>query len=104
MRRVENTRYVLLIKGISLLIIAGCLTTNCRQLKKANGTEADSQSFVQTGIINSMGNGTKWSRCFMTNESLIYFKDSLMSSDGGKTLVKQERLNLEEINKMRTYC
>jgi hypothetical protein len=34
----------------------------------------------------------------MTSDKLIFFKDSLMSRDGGKTLVRQERLNFEEIN------
>ena len=98
MRRIENSRNIFLIKAISILIMVSCLASNCRKIKKANDSEADNQSFAETSIINSMENGTQWSRCFMTHDKAMYFKDSLMSHDGGTTLVKQARLNLEEIN------
>ena len=98
MRRIENSGNIFLIKVISIIIMVSCLATNCRKIKRTNDSEADNKSFAETGIINSMENGTKWSRCFMTNDKAIYFKDSLMSHDGGKTLFKQARLNLEEIN------
>ena len=98
MRRIKNTQMNYLINGICISVIACCLSTSCCRMDKAKGTVDDSQSFVESGIINSMENGTKWSRCFMTSDKLIYFKDSLMSRDGGKTLVKQESLNLQEIN------
>lgn len=98
MRRIKNTLMNCLINGICISVIACCLSTSCHRMDKAKGTVADSQSFVESGIINSMENGTKWSRCFMTSDKLIYFKDSLKSRDGGKTLVKQESLNLQEIN------
>jgi hypothetical protein len=98
MRRIKNTLHNYLINGIYILFIASFLSTRCHQMNNTKGTITDSQPFVEAGIIESMGNGTKWSRCFMTSDKLIYFKDSLMSRDGGKTLVRQESLNLEEIN------
>ena len=45
-----------------------------------------------------METGTKWSRCFLNSDGVIFFKDSLMSVDGGKTVVPQKKLNFEEIN------
>ena len=45
-----------------------------------------------------METGTKWSRCFLNSDGIIFFKDSLMSVDGGKTVVPQKNLNFEEIN------
>jgi hypothetical protein len=71
---------------------------NCQHIQKVNEVSADYQPGVEEGKINSMENGTKWSRCFLSNNGIIYFKDSLMSTDGGKTLCKQNNLNLEVIN------
>jgi hypothetical protein len=97
MRRIKDPGNILLNNGIIILIIAGCLAGGCRHFRKADDANGDSKAIILTGI-NSMANGTKWTRCFMTNEKIIYFKDSLMSRDGGKTLVRQERLNLEDVN------
>ena len=55
-------------------------------------------NFLETDQVKSMETGTKWSRCFLNSDGIIFFKDSLMSVDGGKTVVPQKNLNFEEIN------
>ncbi len=79
-------------------VLASCLMINCQHIQKVSEVSADYQHLVIIGKINSLENGTKWSRCFPGNNGIIYFKDSLISTDGGKTISKQNNLNLEEIN------
>jgi hypothetical protein len=54
-----------------------------------------------TGIsdIKSMNNGTKWTRCFRTADGVIYFKDHKMSKDQGTTILEQNHIDVEEINR-----
>lgn len=87
------------IKGIFLLIAAGCFIANCRQLQKQDMPGSGDLSIVSVDEIKSMNNGSKWSRCFRDADGTIYFKDSLMSRDGGRTLLLQKDYNLEEINR-----
>ncbi len=61
------------------------------------GKEVDAIS-VAYRKNKSMENGSKWSRCFRLDNGRIYFTDSLMSRDGGETLVPQTDLDLNEIN------
>jgi hypothetical protein len=46
-----------------------------------------------------MNNGTKWTRCFLSGNGSIYFEDNKVSRDGGKTLVEQKDIDVEEINR-----
>jgi hypothetical protein len=50
--------------------------------------------------IRSMNNGTKWTRCFRNADGTIYFKDHKMSIDKGKTILDQNIIDVEEINKV----
>jgi hypothetical protein len=80
----------------SLLI---CFTiVKCRNVQNVNDLVAENDNFIQTDQVKSMENGTKWSRCFLNSDGIIFFKDSLMSVDGGKSVVPQKNLNVEEIN------
>jgi hypothetical protein len=45
-----------------------------------------------------MNTGTKWSRCFRSNDGTIYFKDQILTKDGGKTLMPQTVVDLHKIN------
>ena len=53
---------------------------------------------IEGGKINSTRTGSKWCRSFMTGNGTIYFKDSLMSTDGGRTVIPQTKLNMTSIN------
>jgi hypothetical protein len=85
------------IRGISFLIIVCCLVMSCQNNYKGNSDDKKANMVIIPESINNMGNGAKWSRCFLA-DGIIYFKDSLMSNDGGRTLVPQNRVNLDEIN------
>lgn len=50
------------------------------------------------GTIHSMGNDIKWTRCFQAADGTLYFEDHRMSQDGGKTVVDQHAVDVEEIN------
>jgi hypothetical protein len=52
------------------------------------------------GEVKSMNNGTKWSRCFRSADGTIYFKDHKMSMDHGITIMDQNRIDVEEINRV----
>jgi hypothetical protein len=45
-----------------------------------------------------MGNDIKWTRCFRAADGTIYFEDHRMSRDGGKTVVDQQAVDVEDIN------
>jgi hypothetical protein len=77
----------------TVLLIYGCKSDG--NDGKHNGSDNIS---IRTGKIESMENNSKWSRCFRLKNGDIYFKDSLMSRDGGITLVTQSSVDLNEIN------
>jgi len=51
------------------------------------------------GEIQSMNNGTKWTRCFQISDGTIYFKDHKKSMNKGKTVMEQNHIDVEELNK-----
>jgi len=93
-----TTKMVIQIPGAGLIAIAVCLILGCRDLTRPDRSVGADLSVVAADEVKSMGNGTKWSRCFLTADGNIYFKDSLVTRDGGRTLVKQTEVNLEWIN------
>ncbi len=60
--------------------------------------QAATVTHIKTGKIDSTGTGVKWCRSFLGHDGIIYFRDSLMSTDGGKTLIPQNKFDLREIN------
>lgn len=84
--------------GTLLIVIIFFLALSCRHKENGNCNDTLNQSNIKTGTIESMGNGTKWSRCFRNADGIIYFKDSLLSLDGGNTIRLQGNVNLEEVN------
>ncbi len=48
--------------------------------------------------VQSMENGIKWTRCFSAADGTIYFEDHKMSKDGGKTIIAQHAIEVEDIN------
>ena len=85
--------------NIIILAILVCFPmVKCRHIQKENVPESVTKKFLETGQVKSMENGNKWSRCFLNADGIIFFKDSLMSTDGGKTLVQQKKLDFDVIN------
>ena len=71
----------------------------------SNRKYSDSKQHVKSSIagiseIKSMNNDTKWTRCFRTVDGTIYFKDHKMSRDRGKTVSEQNRIDVEELNRV----
>jgi hypothetical protein len=81
----------LLISAMVVLFYFSCLKTGLR-LKPGSNLN------VNAGIIDSMNNDNKWTRCFRYNDGNIYFADHKMSRDGGKTISDQKNIDLEDIN------
>ncbi len=79
------------------LALALCMMLSCRNSGEGGYPAGTVLPMVMSGGIRSMNTGEKWSRCFR-DAGVIYFRDSLKSLDGGKTLVPQEVLDLREIN------
>lgn len=98
MQRDNSIKHGLWIRGLCLMIVTMYLTAGCRGLPENNNRIIPDRSDVAVGEIKSMENGSKWSRSFLGANGIIYFKDSLISRDKGKTLVLQEDINLNEIN------
>jgi hypothetical protein len=86
--------------AISLLLIAIASIILAKSwLFKNNGSMMDSTSPVATiSTRQSMGNDIKWTRCFRDAGGTIFFEDHRMSTDGGKTVVDQYDIDVEEIN------
>lgn len=82
-----------------ILPVLFCLTlVQCRQTQDKIDHGSGNKPSILTAEIKSMENGNNWSRCFLNSDGIIFFKDSLMSMDGGKTLVQQKKLKLDVIN------
>lgn len=80
--------------GILVVMVAMMLSAGC---KNRMGSVSLPLVSVTEGI-QSMNTGSKWTRCFLHPDGVIYFKDSLKSLDGGRTLVAQNNLDVEAIN------
>jgi hypothetical protein len=79
------------------LIFTATIFSGCSQ---HHHTEPQVEGEINNiGKILSMENGSKWTRCFLTADGSIYFKDHKISRDGGRTLVEQKTIDLEEINR-----
>jgi hypothetical protein len=82
-------------QGILLITF---LLVGCWSGFKTNDAINTGGPIASISEIKSMGNDTKWTRCFYTADGILYFKDHFMSRDGGKTLVIQKDIDVEEIN------
>lgn len=98
MRKENKYIIIMRIKGIIFTFLFGFMIAQCGHTQNEIVHDSGNNPSLKTGEIKSMENGNKWSRCFLNTDGTIFFKDSLMSNDGGKTLVRQEKLNLGEIN------
>jgi len=85
-------------KILVLMVLTVCLTANCHRIRENDRSDYSFSEILVKDEIKSMNTGAKWSRCFRTSDGMIYFRDSLMSQDGGKTLISQSIIDLQEIN------
>lgn len=70
-----------------------------KQFPGGRGYTTDTGSAIkEISTIQSMGNDIKWTRCFQMGKGPIYFEDHRMSLDGGRTVVSQKDIDVEEIN------
>jgi hypothetical protein len=58
----------------------------------------NSSTGTNVSTIQSMGNDNKWTRCFRASDGSIYFEDHRMSQDGGKSVIAQQAIDVEDIN------
>lgn len=98
MIRKNKTRPLFIPVRYLVLTIICCSAISCSPAPKEAEKGKENQSGMAITAVKSMENGTRWTRCFRGPDGIIYFKDSLMSTDGGKTITTQEKLNLEAIN------
>jgi hypothetical protein len=98
MRSDEKKIFIFTRNVLFLISLIGWLLVNCHSNNWNNGSGGANMSLARISEIKSMDNGTKWTRCFVATDGIIYFKDNLMSKDGGKTLMAQQNVNVEEIN------
>jgi hypothetical protein len=83
---------LLLVTAVSALVVK---TWFCISDEK----QAEEGSMVKDiSPIQSMENDVKWTRCFRAADGGIYFEDHRMSRDGGKTVVVQHEVDVEDIN------
>ena len=52
---------------------------------------------VRVGDRIAMKSDQRWKRCLLTPDGTIYFKDSLKSTDGGKTFITHKDIDVEAI-------
>lgn len=57
-----------------------------------------SANTISLSTRQSMENDIKWTRCFQMGNGTLYFEDHRMSKDGGRTVIKQSDIDVEEIN------
>lgn len=65
-------------------------------LARTRSCHSDNKPDIST--IQRMGNDIKWTRCFRAADGTIYFEDHKMSVDGGKTVIAQQAIDVEDIN------
>jgi len=81
-----------------LIVFSVCLAASCHLFREKDRPDNCNSEISSKGELRNMNTGAKWSRCFRTADGMIYFKDSLMSHDGGKTLIPQTDIDLQDIN------
>jgi len=89
---------ILIILCLNLFIISIFLCGGICLNKKAPFIPLDDKALIANiGPISCLNNG-KWIRCFRTHDGTIYFRGQFKSFSGGKTVVPQKDINVEEIN------
>jgi hypothetical protein len=83
---------LLLVSAASVLVVK---TWFCMSHGKGGGEKSMVENI---STIRRMGNGIKWTRCFRAADGTIYFEDHRMSRDGGRTVVAQQAIDVEDIN------
>ena len=61
-------------------------------------TDEPTNAIKNISTRQSMGNDNKWTRCFRATDGTIYFEDHRKSVDGGKTVIAQKLIDVEDIN------
>jgi len=87
MKRATNFQWILSLLSFGMISVLLAGTWSCRSNHKP-----------YTSTIQSMGNDIKWTRCFRASDGTIYFEDHRKSMDGGKTVVAQQTIDVEDIN------
>ena len=85
-------------KKILILWICSLLFVSAISAILAITLSGNFSSQLNIGAIHSMENDIKWTRCFRAAGDTIYFEDHRMSRDGGKTVVAQQSIDVEDIN------
>jgi len=98
MRRKKKYITILQGKKLSIFLLIGYMAFSCKFRENCSCLHYKNLSLSEVNEIKSMGTGAKWCRCFLAENGTIYLKDSLMSTDRGRTLIPQKGLNLENIN------
>jgi hypothetical protein len=86
----KRTNIICWFLSLSLVALATFLVV------KARFGGSGSQPVISA--IGSMGNDIKWTRCFQAADGTLYFEDHRMSKDGGKTILDQQTIDVEDIN------
>lgn len=66
--------------------------------KNINSNQGELIPIKSISEIKSINNENKWTRCFLGADGSIYFKGHKISRDGGKSLLEQYTVDLEEVN------
>jgi len=78
-----------------LILLLTIVTIQCSTGDKDQGNNSPVKEISR---IESLNTGEKWCRCFMSNDGTIYFKDSLLTRDAGRTLLSQHEFDPKRIN------
>lgn len=79
-----------LLASVLMLFVSGCCNT-------VNREDSDSKIFAAKPEITSMGTEEKWTRCFMSSDGSIYFRN-FVSHDSGKTLSELPDTGFRDVN------
>jgi len=86
--------------GLSLLQVAVAIYFVTKTRFSGNVVIGDDTNSLvkEIGARKSLENDNKWTRCFQMGDGTIFFEDHKMSKDGGKTVIPQNDIDVEEIN------
>jgi hypothetical protein len=95
--KVQNGKYILysmLCLFVTLIFVFLFVNT-----KNIDSIQREIIHIKSIGDIQIMNNEDKWTRCFLSADGIIYFKNHKISVDRGKSRMDQFSVDLEEINR-----
>lgn len=95
-RKMKNKKFIILAAAVIVLAISFYAGQHSHKADRfdADGTKIN---IAVVGKRVTLKKENKWKRSLIASDGTIYFRDSIKSTDGGKTFIRQNEINIDPI-------